>query len=85
LSNSPSNPTAGLDCPIRVLVYRDEKNDVWVLHRHPTAGLDCPIRVLVYRDEKNDVWVLHRREITDRDEAFKKASDVFASIRSTVE
>ena len=60
-----SNPAAGLDWPVRLLVYQDEKGDVWVLYTDFT-------------------WIAHRHGITDRDEAFKKASDVIASITSTV-
>ena len=60
-----SNPAAGLDWPVRLLVYQDEKGDVWVLYTDFT-------------------WIAHRHGIMDRDEAFKKASDVIASITSTV-
>jgi len=60
-----SNPAAGLDWPVRLLVYQDDKGDVWVLYTDFT-------------------WIAHRHGITDRDEAFKKASDVIASITSTV-
>ena len=61
-----SNPSAGLDWPVRVLVYQDEKGDVWVLYTDFT-------------------WIAHRHGIMDRDEAFKKATDVIASITSTVQ
>jgi uncharacterized protein (DUF302 family) len=61
-----SNPAAGLDWPVRVLVYQDEKGDVWVLYTDFT-------------------WIAHRHGITDRDEAFKKATEVIASITSTVQ
>ena len=61
-----SNPAAGLDWPVRVLVYQDEKSDVWVLYTDFT-------------------WIAHRHGIMDRDEAFKKATDVIASITSTVQ
>src|SRR5262245_11799355 len=61
----PSNPDAGLDWPVRLLVYQDARGDVWV----------------AYTDF---AWIAHRHGITDRDEAFKKASDVIASITSTV-
>ena len=60
-----SNPAAGLDWPVRLLVYQDEKGEVWVLYTDFT-------------------WIAHRHGIMDRDEAFKKASDVIASITSTV-
>ena len=61
-----SNPAAGLDWPVRLLVYEDEQKDVWVL----------------YTDFQ---WIAHRHGITDRDQAFAKASEVIASITSTVE
>ena len=43
-----SNPAAGLDWPVRLLVYQDEKGDVWVLytdftwiaHRHGIMDRD---------------------------------------------
>ena len=60
-----SNPDAGLDWPVRLLVYQDTTGDVWVAYTDFT-------------------WIAHRHGITDRDEAFKKASEVIASITSTV-
>ena len=61
-----SNPAAGLDWPVRVLVYQDEKGDVWVNYT-------------------DFMWIAHRHGITDRDDAFKKASEVITSITSTVQ
>jgi len=61
-----SNPSAGLDWPVRVLVYQDEKGDVWVNYTDFT-------------------WIAHRHGIMDRDEAFRKASEVITSITSTVQ
>lgn len=61
-----SNPSAGLDWPVRVLVYQDEKGDVWVNYT-------------------DFMWIAHRHGITDRDDAFKKASEVITSITSTVQ
>ena len=61
-----SNPSAGLDWPVRVLVYQDEKGDVWVNHT-------------------DFMWIAHRHGIMDRDDAFKKASEVITSITSTVQ
>ena len=61
-----SNPSAGLDWPVRVLVYQDEKGDVWVNYTDFT-------------------WIAHRHGIMDRDDAFKKASEVITSITSTVQ
>ena len=61
-----SNPSAGLDWPVRVLVYQDEKGDVWVNYT-------------------DFMWIAHRHGIIDRDDAFKKASEVITSITSTVQ
>ena len=61
-----SNPAAGLDWPVRVLVYQDEKGDVWVNYT-------------------DFMWIAHRHGIMDRDDAFKKASEVITSITSTVQ
>jgi uncharacterized protein (DUF302 family) len=60
-----SNPSAGLDWPVRVLVYQDDNGDVWVNYT-------------------DFMWIAHRHGITNRDEAFTKASEVIASITSTV-
>ena len=78
--------------PSTLLVFGNPPLGTLFLTSNPAAGLDWPVRLLVYQDEKGDVWVLytdfawiaHRHGITDRDEAFKKASDVIASITSTV-
>ena len=61
-----SNPSAGLDWPVRVLVYQDGKGDVWVNYT-------------------DFMWIAHRHGIMDRDDAFKKASEVITSITSTVQ
>jgi len=78
--------------PSTLLVFGNPPLGTLFLTSNPAAGLDWPVRLLVYQDEKGDVWVAytdfawiaHRHGITDRDEAFKKASDVIASITSTV-
>jgi uncharacterized protein (DUF302 family) len=78
--------------PSTLLVFGNPPLGTLFLTSNPAAGLDWPVRLLVYQDEMGDVWVLytdfawiaHRHGITDRDEAFKKASDVIASITSTV-
>jgi uncharacterized protein (DUF302 family) len=41
----PSNPAAGLDWPVRILVYRPEKDDVRILHRHGITDRDEGNRV----------------------------------------
>jgi uncharacterized protein (DUF302 family) len=78
--------------PSTLLVFGNPPLGTLFLTSNPHAGLDWPVRLLVYQDATGDVWVAytdfawiaHRHGITDRDEAFKKASDVIASIISTV-
>ncbi len=60
-----ANPQAGLDWPVRLLVYRDEKGTVW------TAYTDF-------------AWIARRHGVQDRDAQFHMASDVAASIVSSV-
>ena len=56
------------------------------------AGLDWPVRLLVTQDERGDVWAVYtdfawianRHAITNRDEQFRTASGVVASITSSV-
>ena len=60
-----SNPIAGLDWPVRLLVFQNDKGEVW------TAYTDFQ-------------WIAHRHQITNRDAAFSKASEVIASITSSV-
>ena len=61
-----SNPLAGLDWPVRLLVFQDADGAVW------TAYTDF-------------AWIAHRHRIADRQAAFDKATDVIASITSTVQ
>ena len=78
--------------PSTLLVFGNPPLGTLFITSNPDAGLDWPVRLLVYQDAKGDVWVAYtdfawiarRHGITDRDEAFKKASDVIASITSTV-
>lgn len=60
-----ANPQAGLDWPVRLLVYRDEKGAVW------TAYTDF-------------AWVAKRHGVNTRDAQFHMASEVAASIVSSV-
>lgn len=61
-----SNPVAGLDWPVRLLVFQDADGAVW------TAYTDF-------------AWIARRHHIEDRQAAFNKATDVIASITSTVQ
>ena len=60
-----SNPIAGLDWPVRLLVFQDENGVVW------TAYTDFE-------------WIARRHRIANRHAAFSKASEVIASITSSV-
>jgi uncharacterized protein (DUF302 family) len=60
-----SDPDAGLDWPVRLLIYQDTKGDAWV----------------AYTDF---AWIARRHGIANRDKEFKMASEVIASITSTV-
>ena len=78
--------------PSTLLVFGNPPLGTLFLTSNPAAGLDWPVRLLVYQDDQGDVlvlytdfaWIAHRHGITDRDEAFKKAAEVIASITSTV-
>lgn len=60
-----ANPQAGLDWPVRLLVYRDEAGAVW------TAYTDF-------------AWIANRHGVHSRDAQFHMASEVAASIVSSV-
>jgi uncharacterized protein (DUF302 family) len=60
-----SNPIAGLDWPVRLLVFQDETGAVW------TAYTDF-------------AWIARRHRIDNREAAFGMASEVIASITSSV-
>jgi uncharacterized protein (DUF302 family) len=60
-----ANPQAGLDWPVRLLVYRDDKGTVW------TAYTDF-------------AWIAKRHGVQSRDAQFHMASEVAASIVSSI-
>lgn len=60
-----ANPQAGLDWPVRMLVYRDAAGQVWV----------------AYSDFE---WIARRHDVTSRDAQFHMATQVAASIASSV-
>jgi uncharacterized protein (DUF302 family) len=59
---------------------------------NPQAGIDWPVRLLVFEDQTGQVWleytdfayIAKRHAIADRDPQFKMASEVIASIASSV-
>ena len=78
--------------PSTLLVFGNPPLGTLFITADPDAGLDWPVRVLVYQDAKGDVWVAYtdfawikqRHGIKNRDKEFKMASEVIASITSTV-
>jgi uncharacterized protein (DUF302 family) len=59
---------------------------------NPQAGIDWPVRLLVIEDKNGQVWTVYndfgyiarRHHIGNRAAAFKMASEVIASITSSV-
>ena len=78
--------------PSTLLVFGNPALGAQFITSNPQAGLDWPVRLLVQEDEKGQVWatytdfawIAQRHHITDRDAAFKMASNVIASITSSV-
>jgi uncharacterized protein (DUF302 family) len=78
--------------PSTLLVFGNPALGAQFITSNPQAGLDWPVRLLVHGDEKRQVWATYadfawialRHQITDRDAAFKMASNVIASITSSV-
>src|SRR5437764_5361526 len=79
--------------PSTLLVFGNPPLGTLFLTSNPAAGLDWPVRLLVVEDERGQVWTLytdfnwiaHRHGIKDRDDAFKMATSVIASIASSVQ
>jgi uncharacterized protein (DUF302 family) len=78
--------------PSTLLVFGNPALGSQFMTSNPAAGIDWPVRLLVFEDIRGEVWLAYtdfayiarRHHITDRDEAFGKASMVIASIASTV-
>ena len=78
--------------PSTLLVFGNPPLGIQFLTSNPNAGLDWPVRLLVTEDETGQVWTVYtdfnwiarRHGIADRDAAFKMASEVIASITSSV-
>lgn len=78
--------------PSKLLLFGNPPLGVQFLTSNPYAGLDWPVRMLVVQDPDGTVWVAYtdfkwiaqRYRIADRDAAFKMASEVSASIASSV-
>ena len=84
---------AGLNLkPSKLLIFGNPPLGIQFLTSNPNAGLDWPVRLLVNQDDSGKVWAVYtdfgwiarRHHITDRDAQFKMASEVIASITSSV-
>ena len=78
--------------PSTLLVFGNPPLGTQFITANPLAGLDWPVRLLVFQDANGQVWtaytdfdvIARRHRITNRDAAFKMASQVIASITSAV-
>ena len=78
--------------PSKLLIFGNPPLGVQFLTSNPLAGLDWPVRMLVVQDPDGKIWVAysdfafvaHRYAITDRDPAFKMATEVSGSIAGSV-
>ena len=78
--------------PSTLLTFGNPPLGTQFITSSPNSGLDWPVRLLVLQDEKGDVWAVYtdfqwiarRHGITDREAQFKMASNVIASITSSV-
>lgn len=78
--------------PSTLLIFGNPALGTQFITANPNAGLDWPVRLLVSQDANGGVWVAYtdfnwiaeRHGISIRNEQFKMASSVIASITSTV-
>lgn len=84
---------AGIELrPSVLLVFGNPPLGTQFMTANPQTGLDWPVRLLVYRDETGAVWTAYtdftwiakRHDVNSRDAQFKMASEVVASIVSSV-
>jgi uncharacterized protein (DUF302 family) len=79
--------------PSTLLIFGNPALGTQFIRANPSAGLDWPVRLLVTQDASGQVWaeytdfhwIARRHHIHDRDAAFNKASEVIASITTTIE
>ena len=78
--------------PSTLLVFGNPPLGIQFLTSNPDSGLDWPVRLLVNQDQTGQVWAVYtdfgwiarRHHITNRGPQFKMASEVIASITSSV-
>jgi uncharacterized protein (DUF302 family) len=74
--------------PSALLVFGNPPLGIQFITSKAEAGLDWPVRLLVYEDESGQTWaaysdfdwIARRHGIKDREQAFKMAASVIASI-----
>lgn len=93
VDQSTLGASAGLKLnPSTLLVFGNPPLGIQFLTSNPNSGLDWPVRLLVRQDDQGQVWAVYtdfswiarRHGITDRQAQFKMASEVIASITSSV-
>ena len=78
--------------PSTLLIFGNPPLGIQFLTSNPDSGLDWPVRLLVRQDDSGQVWAVYtdfdwiakRHGIMNREMQFKMASDVIASITSSV-
>jgi uncharacterized protein (DUF302 family) len=78
--------------PSTLLIFGNPPLGTQFISANPNAGLDWPVRLLVSQDHDGTVWAVYtdfeyikrRHGITGRDPQFAMASEVTASITSSV-
>lgn len=78
--------------PSTLLIFGNPPLGIQFLTSNPDSGLDWPVRLLVRQDGNGLVWAVYtdfgwiakRHGISDREAQFKMASEVIASITSSI-
>jgi uncharacterized protein (DUF302 family) len=78
--------------PSTLLIFGNPGLGSQFMTANPASGIDWPVRLLVIEDAKGQVWTVYsdfgwiarRHNIKNRGKAFKMASEVIASITSSV-
>jgi uncharacterized protein (DUF302 family) len=78
--------------PSVLLIFGNPPLGTQFITANANAGLDWPVRLLVFENDKGEVWtaytdfnwIARRHGIKDRNDQFKMASTVIASITSSV-